>query len=109
MNPPPLPGRRKFPWVIYGIVLALIGLIALAPVASVVACSNIANAAGCRVDEGSVHPCMINGRDYGELLYTMGVMGWLMLITLPAGVLAFITWLVVVLGHRARWRKRSAG
>ncbi len=102
MNPPPLPVRRRFPWILYWIVL-----VALAPVGSVVACGVIANAHGCRVDEGSVHPCMINGKDYGQLLYTLGVMGWLMLVTLPAGALAFVLWLVVLIIHRTNWRRRA--
>src|SRR5437763_6050983 len=72
MNPPALPVRRRFPWILYWIVLFVIVLVALAPVGSVVACGLIANAHGCRVDEGSVHPCMINGKDYGQLLYTLG-------------------------------------
>jgi len=108
VNPPPLPKPKKFPWIIYWIVLFLIGLVAFAPVASVIACSIIANAAGCHVDEGSVHPCVINGHDYGETLYAMGVMGWFMLLTLPAGALAFVTWLIILLVHRASWRKRPA-
>ena len=84
MNSPPLPVRKRFPWILYWIVLVLIGLVALAPVGSVVACGLIANAHGCRVDEGSVHSCVINGKDYGQLLYTLGVMGWLMLVTLAS-------------------------
>ncbi len=85
MNPPTSPVQKRFPWILYWIVLVLIGLVALAPLGSVVACGLIANAHGCRVDEGSVQPCLINGKDYGQLLYTLGVMGWLMLVTLPAG------------------------
>jgi hypothetical protein len=108
MNPPPLPVQKRFPWIPYWIVLAFIILIAAAPIGSVVACSFIANTHGCRVDEGSVHPCMINGKDYGQLLYTLGVMGWLMLVTLPAGALAFALWLLVLLLHRSGWRKRTA-
>src|SRR5436190_20685442 len=104
MNPPPLPVRRRFPWILYWIVL-----VALAPVGSVVACGLIANAHGCRVDEGLVHPCMINGKDYGQLLYTLGVMGWLMLVTLPAGALAFVLWLIVLIIHRTNWRRREIG
>ena len=77
MNPPPLPVQKCFPWIPYWIVLVFIVLVALAPVASVVACGLIANAYGCRVDEGSVHPCVIDGKDYGQLLYTLGVLGWL--------------------------------
>jgi hypothetical protein len=109
MNPPPLPGRKRFPWIVYWIVLALIILVALAPVGSVFACAVIGNAHGCRVDEGSVHPCMINGKDYGQLLYTLGMMGWLMLVTLPAGVFVFMIWLIVLILHHASWRNRFSG
>ena len=38
----------------------------------------IANMYGCKVDEGSAHPCIINGHDYGEFLYSLGVMDWLL-------------------------------
>src|SRR5438874_13398220 len=66
MNPPPLPVRKRFPWILYWIALVLIVLVAFAPVGSVVACGLIANAHGCQVDEGSVHSCVINGKDYGK-------------------------------------------
>jgi len=73
-----------------------------------VTCAWIANAHGCKVDEGSVHPCMVNGQDYGQLLYTLGVLGWLMLVTIPGGAFAFAIWLIVFILHRERWRKQSA-
>ena len=44
-------------------LIALIVLVAFSPIGSVMACSWIANIAGCKVDEGSVHPCIINGKD----------------------------------------------
>jgi hypothetical protein len=73
-------------------------------------CSAIANAYGCKVDEGSVHPCIIGGHDYGELLYDLGVMGWFMLATIPLGLVAFVTWLIFLILHQVAWRKRiSAG
>ena len=106
MNPPPLPVRKRFPWILYWIVLVPIVLFAFAPIGSVMLCSVIATANGCKVDEGSVHPCIINGQDYGHLLYTLGVLGWLMLITLPGGVLAFVIWLIILILHREAWRKR---
>jgi len=109
MNPPPLPGGKCFPWIVYWIVLVFILLVALAPVGSVVMCGSIANSHGCRVDEGSVHPCIINGKDYGQLLYALGVMGWLMLVTLPGGVFAFTIWLIILILHRASWRNRFSG
>src|SRR6266478_1110599 len=59
MNPPPLPVRKRFPWILYGIALVLIVGFAFASVGSVMLCAGIANAYGCKVDEGSVHPCII--------------------------------------------------
>jgi hypothetical protein len=100
--------NKKFPWTIYLIVLFLILAVALAPLGSVVVCSWIANTHGCKVDEGSVHPCMIGGKDYGQLLYTLGVLGWLMIATIPGGALAFLVWLIVLILHRTSWRKRLA-
>jgi hypothetical protein len=108
LNPPPLPVRKRFPWIVYWIVLAFIVLVALAPIGSVVTCAWIANAHGCKVDEGSVHPCIVNGQDYGQLLYTLGVLGWLMLVTIPGGAFAFAIWLIVLILHREKWRKRFA-
>jgi hypothetical protein len=100
------PALKKFPWLIYLIVFFLIAMFALAPIGSVVIAGVIANSHGCHVDEGSLHPCVIGGKDYGETLYTLGVLGWLMLITLPAGAVAGLVWVVVLILHRARWRRR---
>ena len=102
------PMKRRFPWLIYVIVLFVIVALTLAPIASVAVAGVVANSHGCQVDEGSVHPCVIGGQDYGELLYTLGVLGWFMLLTLPAGALATLLWLVVLLFHYAKWKRRSA-
>src|SRR5438034_2326378 len=102
--------NKRFPWVVYVLVVLAILAVALAPVGSVAVCGWIANTHGCKVDEGSVHPCIIGGYDYGQLLYTLGVLGWLMLVTLPGGALAFVVWMIVLTVHRASWRRRlSAG
>ena len=108
VTPPPLPVRKRFPWILYWFILGLITLAALAPIFAVILCSVIANAYGCKVDEGSIHPCMIHGKDYGQQLYTLGVSGWFMLATLPAGALAGAIWLTTLLFHRSVWRKRHA-
>lgn len=98
--------NKRFPWVVYALVLLAILAVALAPAGSVAVCSWVANTQGCKVDEGLVHPCIIGGHDYGQLLYTLGVLGWLMLVTLPAGALALMIWLIVLILHRASWRRR---
>jgi hypothetical protein len=100
--------HRRFPWVWYLVALLPIAAFTLAPIASVMVCAWIANSHGCKVDEGSVHPCIINGHDYGELLYSLGVMGWFMLVTIPGGLVAFASWLILVILHRTTWAKRLA-
>ena len=102
----PAKPNRRFPWFWYLLVLFVIVAFAFAPMGSVMLCAAIANTYGCKVDEGSVHPCIINGHDYGQLLYTLGVLGLLMLVTIPGGAFAFAIWLIVLILHRERWRKR---
>jgi hypothetical protein len=84
---------------IYGPLLAAILLFAFAPVASVLISATIATQAGCDLDEGSVHSCMVMGRDIGETLYALFVAGWFGLITLPIGALAFLAWAVALIAH----------
>lgn len=74
--------------------LLLILALALSPVLSVMTASAIASLAGCRLDEGSVHPCMVAGFDMGETLYTLFVLGWLGLVTLPLGAVALLGWIL---------------
>ena len=98
--------HKRFPWVSHFLALFFIVAFALAPIGSVMLCAAIANAYGCKVDEGSAHPCIISGHDYGELLYLLGVMGWFMLVTMPGGLIAFVSWLIFLILHRVAWRKR---
>ena len=101
-------GTRRFPWIIYLLILALVLVFTLAPIGSVAVAGWLAMTHGCKVDEGSVHPCIIGGVDRGELLYTLGVLGWLMLITLPAGACALLAWFIILIVHRSHWRKRAS-
>ena len=100
--------RRRFPTATYLVVLGLIGLVALAPLLSVFIAGGIASATGCTVDEGSSHPCVIAGTDWGETLYTMFVMGWFMFLTIPLGAIASMAWLITLIVHRARWKSGLA-
>jgi hypothetical protein len=47
----------------------------------------------CRVDEGSVHPCLVAGIDIGHLLYTLMTMGWFVILMLPFMLLTLVIWL----------------
>ena len=42
-------------------------------------------------------PCIVNGNDMGEQLYSMGVMGWFMLVTIPTGLIALAVYGVILL------------
>lgn len=73
--------------------LSVIG-ICLLPIVSVLLVGLVANSLGCRVDEGSVHPCIFCGIDIGPVLYVMGVSGWFMLVSLPVAAITSILWVV---------------
>lgn len=75
-----LRGRRKA-----YVAVAIIGLL---PAVSVVLAGLIASANGCILHEGFANPCVVLGIDLGEILYSMGVMGWIAILTVPAALLA---------------------
>ena len=93
----------RFPWWVYGLLLAVILLFALAPVISVFVASWLAEANGCVLNEGDSHPCLIGGADWGGTLYTLFVLGWFALATLPLGGGALIVWLTILIIHRIAW------
>lgn len=92
------------PWLRHALVLALIALFSLSPLLVALTAGGIASANGCALDEGSAHSCVIGGHDYGKLLYTMGVLGWLSLATIPLGGLLLLGYGAFVL---VRSRKAS--
>ena len=71
---------------------AVIALFTGWPILSVVIAGTIASWNGCTLHEGFVNPCVVNGRDIGGTLYSMGVMGWFMLATIPIGAILFLGW-----------------
>lgn len=98
--------RRKTLLIGCGIIL----LWTFLPLISVFSASMIASAWDCQLDEGGVHPCVVLGRDIGELLNSMFVMGWFFFLTLPSGLLALIVLLVAALiSARAKRKKQEAG
>jgi hypothetical protein len=80
-------------------------LVCLAPLISVVIAGSIASHYGCTLHEGFANPCVVGGRDIGGTLYTMGVMGWLMLATMPIGAAVLVAWIVTEIVAWMRVRK----
>ena|SRR6516164_9856975 len=77
------------------VCLVLILLITGLPVINILISSVIASALGCRLDEGSVHPCLFVRMDLGDLLYFLFVSGWFAVLTIPVGVMLILVWLIV--------------
>lgn len=84
------------PWLIY-LVIAFIGLL---PILLAMLAGAIADWAKCELNEANVGPCVIAGRDVGNVLYTMFVCGWFSLITAPAALLAAVVYSVYLLVRR---------
>ena len=56
--------------------LGLILLFGAFPLLTLLSAVLFASAFGCQLDEGSIHPCIVLGLDFGGLLYPMAVGGW---------------------------------
>jgi hypothetical protein len=84
----------------------------IAPLISVIIAGTLASSHGCTLHEGGVNPCVILGHDFGQLLYTMGVMGWFMFLTVPVaiyGIGSSLVMAIVVFLTRRRKRKDESG
>ena len=89
--------------------LALILLFGAFPLLTLLSAVLFASAFDCQLDEGSIHPCVVLGLDFGGLLYPMAVGGWFVMFTIPLAGLALIVWLIalVVLFFTRRHRIRQ--
>jgi len=91
-------------FLLHGLVIFIILLLAISPLLSAMLAGTIANRYGCELDEGSIHPCVVDGNDIGDTLYTLGMLGWLALGTIPLGLIAIAVYLVcILLFYLARW------
>lgn len=94
--------------ILFLILLWIVWPIALTAVAGAIAAAN-----GCQLNEAQINSCIVNGREMGDTLYTLGVMGWFMLVTIPTGLLALLIFLLVLLilwlvGRRRASRRAMA-
>ncbi len=65
-------------------------LLIVGPWIPVALAGKIVSANGCRFDESQVYPCIVAGQDRGKMLSTMGMMGWLGVMTFMPGVVGMI-------------------
>lgn len=87
------------------LALVVVILVCLLPLAAVFLSSWVADANGCTLNEASTHPCIVAGRDVGELLAFGFVSGWFMLVTLPVAFVLTVVLLVRVVRNAIRRRR----
>lgn len=75
------------------------------PVLSVLVAGTAAKLLGCTLNEGDIHPCYLLGVPIGGLLYVLGVLGWLMMVSLPLAALLILVWIAVESVRFIRKRK----
>ena len=83
--------------LIHALVIIFILLIGALPMISVMVAGTIAERNNCELHEGFVNPCIIDGEDWGETLYAMGMMGWFGLVTIPGALLIAAAFLLFVI------------
>ncbi len=89
----PIQRARKTTLPFAAMVTTIIGL---APLVLTLASAAVANALGCRLDEGGVHPCPLFGIDIGEALYAGGMMLWFFMLTAPIAAIGLLLWLIAL-------------
>jgi hypothetical protein len=73
------------------ITLGLISLLLIVgPWGSVMFASKVAAANNCQLNASQVYPCQVAGQDIGGILYYMGMMGWVGILTLIPGVAGLV-------------------
>jgi hypothetical protein len=96
--------ERRLIWIAYSALL----LFTIAPILSTFLADLIAAIFGATLNEGSVHPCLVGGYDLAPLLYSMLVYGWLMLLTLPVGIILILALTISFVVARRLDSKRKA-
>ncbi len=90
------------------LILILILLWTTWPVILAAIAGAIASANGCELNETVINSCIVDGREMGDALYSMGVMGWFMLVTIPTGLLALLVFLLLLLIEWLVGRRRAS-
>ena len=83
--------------IIHTLVVLFILLLGASPLIPVIIASSIAENNDCVLHEGFVNPCIVNGEDWGQDLYTWSMMGWFAIGTLPLAVMVAGGYLLVVI------------
>jgi hypothetical protein len=89
--------------IVYGIIVSWTAF----PIVCVLVVMAVSAICGCTVNESSPLPCVVFGVDIGRGLYILGVMGWLGIVTLPSGGIAFALYTVFVVAELLISRRKK--
>ena len=98
--------QRNFPAWIYITSFFAIALLSILPVIVTVIAVGVAQSYNCQINESYVSPCLIGGTDWGSTLQWTGNSFWMLLISMPAGFVLFVIWLIVFILHLVAANKR---
>jgi hypothetical protein len=95
-------------YIFHKTLIALVILLAgFLPLIGAIAAGMLGNALGCKVDESDSHPCLLFGIDIGEILYSIFVLGWAFLLTIPSSFIIFILYVFLILYRKIFKAKNS--
>lgn len=89
--------------------LAISIVFAALPLLVTIGAGLIASALGCKLDESGTSICLLGSLDIGGDLSTLGIVGWLSLITIPIGALAALLSVFVALAGFSRYAWTRSG
>lgn len=78
-------------------ILFTSAVFAVLPIIPALIGSEIANHSNCKLNESRVHPCQFMGYEVGDLVSTLTGFLWLMLTTIPIGVMGMLISLVWII------------
>ncbi len=97
-------GVAPFPWGKHFMRIGLtIVVFIVLPLTPAIWAAIQASAHGCQLHEGSPNPCLIDGVDQGDLLYSLFLTSWLAAIVGAIGIFLIIAWIAILYREMGRW------
>jgi hypothetical protein len=96
-------------FLIHALIIILILLFGASPIIVAITAGTIAEINGCTLHEGFVNPCVINGKDWGQDLYALGMLGFFAIGTIPIALVVAAVYLVsvIIVAIVQRQRRKS--
>ena len=94
--------------MVYWLLFGLIALIGLLPFITMMVSIVLAGAYNCNINESIASVCQIGGQDMGAWIQAGMFSIFYFILSLPLAFVLFVVWLIVLLIHQSRFKKRKA-